>query len=490
LGRWVASPGGWKLHLLLLALYLGVTAAGVVHHEPFRDEARRWLMARDAPSLAELLRNAPYEGPVLWSLVLRVPATLGLPYASLAWLNWLFAGAAAGLLLFLAPLPFPLKVGTLSSFVMLYEFAVPGRYYAFTIFLLFATIALYERRREHPRLLGAALVLVINSSVFGAVLAAPLVGFLAWEMLRERGSRRALLAPVVLAAAAVLLLAAQVVPPGDGRESTVGQGLAAAWDLSQVVPSLFFGFFSFCTWLPLATLGWIALGFLAVVPVGLAGRPRALAYYGLCTCAFLVILSRMGASPRHGGFLVVVVAASLWLAAAEDRERRGAPVPAGGAKARLTGVCLAAAVFLCLGAQGTVYVYRADWISPFSSSREMAGFLVANRLLGIPLAAHRSDNAASLLPYLPPSTKVYYPAMDQFRGYAGQDRPLLLQDSLGFEAAAARAFARFPRGARFLLLFNEGGHDPPAGRCALLHRTWPAIIRDETYWLYDCRGGA
>jgi hypothetical protein len=77
--------------------------------------------------------------------------------------------------------------------------------------------------------------------------------------------------------------------------------------------------------------------------------------------------------------------------------------------------------------------------------------------------------------------------MDQFRGYAGQDRPLLLQDSLSFEAAAGRSFAKFPGGTRFLLLFNEGGHAPPAARCSLIHRTNQAYIRDETYWLYDCR---
>ena len=71
-------------YLPVFAVYLSIVGVTVGHHEPWLDEAQGWLIARDA-TWSDLLRTIPrYEGsPILWHLLLRLPARCGLPYASL-----------------------------------------------------------------------------------------------------------------------------------------------------------------------------------------------------------------------------------------------------------------------------------------------------------------------------------------------------------------------------------------------------------------------
>ena len=76
-----------------------------VFHEPWFDEAQVWMIARDA-SLYELLFVIPhYEGhPALWSLLLAVPAKLGVPFEiGLKIIGFIITSASAFLIIFRSP---------------------------------------------------------------------------------------------------------------------------------------------------------------------------------------------------------------------------------------------------------------------------------------------------------------------------------------------------------------------------------------------------
>jgi hypothetical protein len=152
----------------VLLVYLAATALAVRWHEPFRDEAQKWLIARDAPGLLALLRLVPYEGsPALWPLLLRPLARLGAPYAAMSWLNWACMAGAAALLWLRAPLPRAVRLLALFSYFFLYDFAAIARNYALFTLLAFGAAALHGTRRERPVRYALVLVLLMNANLFG-----------------------------------------------------------------------------------------------------------------------------------------------------------------------------------------------------------------------------------------------------------------------------------------------------------------------------------
>ena len=57
-------------NLILVLVYAGLTLYTLLHHEPWRDEAQAWLLARDLGPV-ELLHQLPMEGtPGLWHFLL------------------------------------------------------------------------------------------------------------------------------------------------------------------------------------------------------------------------------------------------------------------------------------------------------------------------------------------------------------------------------------------------------------------------------------
>lgn len=77
---------------LALGAYVILGGTLVAHHEPWRDEADAWLMARDA-RVTDVVRYAAYAGsPVLWTLIQMPFAKAGAAYA---WLD--VAAGAAGI---------------------------------------------------------------------------------------------------------------------------------------------------------------------------------------------------------------------------------------------------------------------------------------------------------------------------------------------------------------------------------------------------------
>ena len=68
------------INIVVLVLYAVLLFMIMGRHEPFRDEAQQWLLARDL-SVPALIRQMSYEGhPCLWYLILMPFAKAGLPF--------------------------------------------------------------------------------------------------------------------------------------------------------------------------------------------------------------------------------------------------------------------------------------------------------------------------------------------------------------------------------------------------------------------------
>ncbi|MEA4913833.1 MAG: hypothetical protein VB061_04620 [Christensenella sp.] len=152
---------------LILWIYTAFSFFLVLIHEPWRDEAQFWLLARDA-SLPEILGNISKEGiPPLWQLILKPFVLLGLPYyPTMIIISTLLVVAAAWIFVKKAPFQRCVKYILLFSPVFIYCYATISRSYALIpiIFVLLAVV--YPKRHQQPVLYGLLVALLFEVHVF------------------------------------------------------------------------------------------------------------------------------------------------------------------------------------------------------------------------------------------------------------------------------------------------------------------------------------
>ena len=88
------------LNLILFCAFAGYLAFNgllLARHEPWRDEANVWLMAREL-SPAGLFAEIRYQGhPCLWYLIVMPFAKLGLPFRSIGFISYSIMAVTAGI---------------------------------------------------------------------------------------------------------------------------------------------------------------------------------------------------------------------------------------------------------------------------------------------------------------------------------------------------------------------------------------------------------
>lgn len=201
---------------LRLLLHLSVLAALALNlwlmqfHEPMRDEAQSWLIARDTGPLS-IFQVLSYEGhPVLWYYLLMPFAKLGFPYGTCRAICQILTAGVILMLAYRSPFCIPMRVALVLSGLTLYRCASFGRSYTLLAFLTVWLCCRYGSRHEKPLpyvLLIAALIqthLLALGFAFG-LCAAYLVEELAAGR-RPFGTLVRRLLPLLLPLASALLL--------------------------------------------------------------------------------------------------------------------------------------------------------------------------------------------------------------------------------------------------------------------------------------------
>jgi hypothetical protein len=175
----------------LLVAFAALSLWQASYHEPWRDEAHAWLIARYAPSLSALFATLGYEGtPGLWLLLLRGLCDLGLPYAAMFALHTLIILAAAAIFLRYAPFSTLLKGLCLFGYYLLFEYNVIARNYGISVLCLFLLAALYPLRFRRPWLYCGLLALLTQTNAHSDLLAASLGLWYCGELLFGPPARR------------------------------------------------------------------------------------------------------------------------------------------------------------------------------------------------------------------------------------------------------------------------------------------------------------
>ncbi len=154
-----------KLELLLFTIFVISTFVLVWHHEPFRDEAQKWLIARDC-NISQIIGMAGYEGhPTLWTFMLVPLAKFGWPIFSMQLLCWAIMCAAIYIFITKSPFHIAIKFAFCCSYFIMYEYTVIARNYCLVILGLMLFAHFFKTRKSNIFPFALSLLLLSQSQV-------------------------------------------------------------------------------------------------------------------------------------------------------------------------------------------------------------------------------------------------------------------------------------------------------------------------------------
>jgi hypothetical protein len=363
--------------LVLLAFTL-IAAVAVCFHEPWADEAQAWLIARDL-GIPGILHQMGYEGsPPLWHLLLWLGTRLFLPYAVLGAVSLTLVAAGMYLWLRCSPLPAYVRLLVPFAFYYQYQYAVVARSYALSTFLAFAAVALWRAKPVRVILFGAVVALLVQTNLYGCMIAGGISCAFAWECLRDFRKQRPsspqllriiIASGMVLASAAIAGFLAKPYPDCSFKAATQLEKGTAFGSISRGLSGL--PEFSTTLGLNLTFFGIAGAVLLLILILSWFFAVKQLA----CALPFLLTVLAMGwvwSKPWHYGMALTAFLVSVW-AAWPAGPSPGFPGYRFNVATRLMAIPLA--VLLALQLPSTAATLRDDVQGPFSGSRATAEYL-------------------------------------------------------------------------------------------------------------------
>ncbi len=492
---------------VLLVGFVIVSAIGLAHHEPWRDEWQIWMLVRDSTSLGDLFQKLRYETghPFLWYLCLYFPSRLTRSVVALQGVHLAIAAATVYLVARWAPFTRWQKVLFTFGYFSLYEYCLISRNYGLGMLLLFAVCALFRQRRTTYIPIACLLFLAANTN-FYAMLCGAAIGLAliveGWSdrLQRQRVLQRKWDAAISLGIwlSGMGLCYLQLIPPADGGIST--SALPSGFKLSHLASSLALIWKSYAP-LPLVSLhfwnqNFVSEGDAALLAIALVlgaialffRKPVILVLYCSGTLAIVLIAYfKHGGGMRHWGYAFVLLLVCLWLEAdMPDDARMTRP----GWLERIyrwasQRHCLLLTVVLTMQLVGGLFAYGMDLIHPFSQATATTAWIQAHNLADHRLVGDRDWAALSVSGAL--DKPMYYPASDRvgtfiiWNNRRGDISSRDLSDRINQQIAASQ---------QNLLLVLNYPLEPNIAQALTkapvkLAQFLGAIVEDENYYLYE-----
>lgn len=156
-----------------LLLFLGFHLIVVANHETWRDEAQAYALAKHL-DLSSLFAQLASEGhPILWFLITKAAIGLGMPYRAYSYLSLAFTTAALAVFLYKAPFSMLTKGITMCSIIFTFFNAVVARSYCVVLLLIMLLAVAFEKKEKnfYWLCLGTALLFQTHIIVVGLALA-------------------------------------------------------------------------------------------------------------------------------------------------------------------------------------------------------------------------------------------------------------------------------------------------------------------------------
>jgi hypothetical protein len=472
-----------------------LTAARLLAHELWRDEAWLWLVVGESRSLGELWAALSRSGQgYLFPLLCFLARQLWTSWRAMQLLNLAIAGAAAFVFARWAPFGRRERLLFVLGYLPFYEYAVLSRHYATGMLLLWLACA-GARGRRPALALGAALGLLCQTTVYGFILAVAVgIGWLLERWIHRREwsplSRGEAAAGLALAATGLVAGLVQLAPrPGTSfapgwnlswQPDVAARVAQMPWRAIAPLPRLELHFWNtniLETWpAALTVLGGVALAAaLALLwPRKVAVATFAVGAFGLLAFGYVKYLGTM----RHQGHLWLLLVAALWLAGGLPGDLSPGPASQPTGRAAHSWRARLLLSFLVVHCGAAAWASWVDLRNPFSNAARTAELLRRSGLERYPLLGYREPPAASVAlalgkPLFAPSRGIFTTHPDW--GPEQHDLP----------AAELRCVARGlaqREGGDIILVMNQElpawGELQPAGARV------GAVVATEDYHLY------
>jgi hypothetical protein len=494
-----------RFETVALAVYALLISVVSALHEPWKDETQAWRLAIDSHGIADLVRNARYEGhPLLWHLMLQAIGHLSRSWWAPVVLHVVVACIAAWLVLRYSPFTRLQKVLLVFGYWSAYEYSVVVRPYGLGMMLAFAACIAWLAPRRRFVWTALCLALLANTTAIGTLLAMALAAAFAFDWawpddVARRPSRRTLAIAGVTALASlfvvVYLAVVQIRPPADAFYQGEAHTTLSLWDLASMPTVELRALVPIVR--PNGSVVWIrtvlettsrnelalwlcvSLVLLAIGLVIASRRRVSLLFYLVGTTGFVLFFSFFipGSSYHHGYLFVVwVIAAWLaWSAPPSERPRvlRRLTAAVDGLRGKLFVISLIPSVF------AAAEFLIADTFTPFADARHVADVIREHGLADAPLIAVVRSHAQSVGAFL--DRPVLYPLERKTLTfvYWGPESPY----NRTVIAADSAATALLARHCRVVLIASPAKDVAPqtAARAHLLYTTKGRPMSGDRY---------
>ncbi len=442
--------------IVCILAYTVLTLLLVLHHEPWRDEARPWLLVQKFGFFELFFRKLSQEGhPFLWYFLLFPFVKFGFPYSAMLLLNWIIAVGAAALFVIKAPFPRVFKCAFIFSYYMFYEYAVIARNYALSTFILFAVASFYKKRHESMVPYCICLFLLFNTHYFLYPLAAALWSLLVYETFKRKDfSRQSVIALGIASLGALLaflnglLIATDVHAEGMfkvAQSKNIFEPIArflfpAQWDISYNLSVI---------------IGFVVL----VLLFAFFLRKPGIFYLFLVSNIFLFyfFMCLYPGNLRHFGLVLMICLFLLWI---ELYHPPSLLLRFGQEPFQKIRTIIMIIVFfgLALSWRASQLTGFLEWRRNFSASKEAAKKIEEvskkSNLQNEVIVCDRSDAASAVVPYLP-NRKFWFAEIQGFGTYQQSSKRYLFPEPLRPEEVLIRAGKNFQGLDNLIFLFTR-----------------------------------
>ena len=385
--------------LLLLLLFITLSALGLARHAMWLDEANCWLVARDSNSYTEMIANNCNSGhPLIWNTLLFILTRFTANIIAMQVLHLVISSTAAYLFIRHAPFTLPFKTCILFSYFIFYEYNIISRNYSLAWLLLIVFCMLFMREKRNYLLLVSTLVLLANVHLFALFTAIPLfIMAMTYYSLENKNSKWPLLLYSLLFSIAIVVALIIIIPPQ--QTLIIRQTAGHYFDYGRISKALSYfvrGFYPMPDFTDVhywntnfiishvKIIGLLITPLLFIIPFFLFyNKPFALVTFYVPNLLILFFIFRLQllTSVHYKGYTIMLLIVALWLS--KDERLNANFIRTGKWKERLANlktysyIPFIYSILLCQLVAG-IYAYYKDLTTPLSEGRNVATYIKAN----------------------------------------------------------------------------------------------------------------
>ncbi|MEK6614916.1 MAG: hypothetical protein AABZ32_02220 [Bacteroidota bacterium] len=448
-----------RLFLIIsYVIYCSITFFGIVFHEPGRDEAQFWLMARDM-NLPDMFSYLSVKGhPGLWHFLLFPLVKTGMPYFSMSVLHWLIGAGAVYLFLFYSPFSKTMKVLFVFSYYMVFLYIIEARNYNLTIAILFLIASVYNQRYNHRMLFSLLVFLLFNSNIHSFGAASALVFIYVMDANASGKIKQAAVPAFIMIVGAVLAFI-QVLPSEHLHPNALIKthilpplNIDSIWTILTGIQHAFIPVLPEYEELKVTLL---FLFFFLLLFILFLQKKSVFIFLMLSSLwLFYIFSAKYSAEWRHSGLLLIFIVFALWI----DSFYRPAKNQYSERMIRYLNFSFIESAFkLFLGfclAINVVFGLRSlqkEFLYSYSGAQETAKFIHTHFPAGTDIACYRSWRAAALSPYIP-DINLWYVDREEYGSY---DLYKKYEYHLSEQIIFDRINKKYRCGKPLLLLLND-----------------------------------